>query len=30
VLSVDLFATLVMGLITAWPYLSRRNDQAPA
>jgi UDP-GlcNAc:undecaprenyl-phosphate/decaprenyl-phosphate GlcNAc-1-phosphate transferase len=27
VLAADLLATLVMGLITAWPYLSRRGPQ---
>ncbi|HEY8702323.1 MAG TPA: MraY family glycosyltransferase [Arthrobacter sp.] len=27
VLALDLFATLMMGLVTAWPYLSRRSDQ---
>jgi UDP-GlcNAc:undecaprenyl-phosphate GlcNAc-1-phosphate transferase len=28
VLAVDLVATLVMGLVTAWPYLNRRNADA--
>lgn len=27
VLAVDLFATLVMGLVTAWPYLRRGSDE---
>jgi UDP-GlcNAc:undecaprenyl-phosphate GlcNAc-1-phosphate transferase len=30
VLSVDLFATLVMGLVTAWPYLARRGEETRA
>jgi len=30
VLSVDIFATLVMGLITAWPYLARRGEETRA
>ena len=30
VLSVDLFATLVMGLVTAWPYLRRRKEEPAA
>jgi UDP-GlcNAc:undecaprenyl-phosphate GlcNAc-1-phosphate transferase len=30
VLAADIFATLVMGLITAWPYLRRHSDQSPA
>ncbi|HET7138591.1 MAG TPA: MraY family glycosyltransferase [Arthrobacter sp.] len=30
VLAVDIFATLVMGLVTAWPYLRRHSDQSPA
>ena len=30
VLAVDIFATLVMGLVTAWPYLRRHSDQPPA
>ncbi len=30
VLSVDLFATLVMGLVTAWPYLARRGEESQA
>jgi UDP-GlcNAc:undecaprenyl-phosphate GlcNAc-1-phosphate transferase len=29
VLAVDLFGTLVMGLVTAWPYL-RRGSNEPA
>jgi UDP-GlcNAc:undecaprenyl-phosphate GlcNAc-1-phosphate transferase len=30
VLSADIFATLVMGLVTAWPYLSRRSEETTA
>jgi UDP-GlcNAc:undecaprenyl-phosphate GlcNAc-1-phosphate transferase len=30
VLAVDIFATLVMGLVTAWPYLSRGNGETAA
>ena len=30
VLSADIFATLVMGLVTAWPYLSRRSSEPAA
>jgi UDP-GlcNAc:undecaprenyl-phosphate GlcNAc-1-phosphate transferase len=30
VLSIDLFATLVMGLVTAWPYLARRGEETRA
>ncbi|WP_457974384.1 MraY family glycosyltransferase [Arthrobacter sp. D1-17] len=29
VLAVDLMATLAMGLLTAWPYLSRRSADTP-
>jgi UDP-GlcNAc:undecaprenyl-phosphate/decaprenyl-phosphate GlcNAc-1-phosphate transferase len=29
VLAVDLMATLGMGLLTAWPYLSRRSAETP-
>ncbi|MCY1379967.1 hypothetical protein D9M69_677370 [compost metagenome] len=29
VLAVDLVATLGMGLLTAWPYLSRRSADTP-
>jgi len=29
VLAIDIAAALVMGLITAWPYLSRRSAETP-